>query len=138
MTTPLNGVADWISPQSGIASAFGELLQRWRKGALSTDDAQQLQLWLASWETAVTAIPSALVAANLQADLAELAQRLYDFAQLVRTKLLPHSSRALTPKRLAALDANELEALQVPVGELLLGCVAPLLSCLVPERAGGS
>ena len=130
-TTPLRSIADLISPQSGVASRFGALLARWRSAALNADDAEQLEVWLSVWEQAPQALGKLAPKAATHAGLVELAERLQRFAGCVRQQLLPHASKTLTANRLAKLDVAELNALQEPVGELLLGCVAPLLACRI-------
>jgi len=128
--TPLNGLADIVSPQSGVACAFAELLARWQTAGLSAADNEQLTQWLAAWARAAHALGDAKLDSALNSNLAELAQRLRRFAELIQEQLLPHANKALTHKRLARVQPAELQALQEPVGELLLGCVAPLLACL--------
>ena len=130
--TPLSGVADIVSPQSGVAYALAGLLARWQTAALSAADNEQLTRWVAAWVQAAQALNDADLDSELNANLVELAQRLGQFAELIRKQLLPHANKRLTQKRLARVEPADLQALQAPVGELMLGCVAPLLARLNP------
>ena len=133
--TPLNRIADVISPQSFVAAELSELLQRWQLAPLEATDKERLQRWLSVWQS------QAQTSAELATDNADsetlraLAARLQSFAALLEKLCAEFSDSPLHSQALASIDAAQLRDWLAPVDELMLAVVAPLLAML-PDDAG--
>ncbi|MEM7220482.1 MAG: family 20 glycosylhydrolase [Pseudomonadota bacterium] len=131
--TPLDDLADVLSPQSFVAAELQELLARWQRAPLDVEDQERLRGWAEQWARMPGAVEGLQCGVEVGAQLAALADRLAQFSTAL-TRLARFAGEALGPEQLAGLDGDFLLGLMQPVDDLLLAVVVRLAQ-LAKENA---
>lgn len=133
----LRGVADVLSPQSYRTAQLAQLLERWFAAPLTEDDRQVLLRWIVDWRAQLAVLHDLELREEQQAKLEPLAKNLLAFSDLLAELVDTIGTKALgaAAELYTHVDVDRLRGWLVPVDELMLAAVAPLLALVTAERA---